>query len=71
MIASQSGDLRSQFAYPTAQTALVQPLALVQLNRVFASAQDRSPQAAQSVSVPSVVSQPGAEVQSAVAGSSH
>src|SRR5215470_1510395 len=71
MTASQSGELRSQFAYPTAQTALVQPLALLQLNSVFAIAQDRSPQPAQSVSVPSIVSHPGAVVQSAKVGSEH
>jgi hypothetical protein len=70
MTASQSGALRSQFAYPTAQTALVQPLALLQLNIVFAIAQAGSPQPAQSVAVPSVVSHPGAEVQSAMVGSS-
>ena len=58
MTASQSGELRSQFAYPTAHTALVQPLALLQLNSVFAMAQDQSPQSAQSVSVPSFVSHP-------------
>src|SRR3954449_7527996 len=45
--ASQSGELRSQFAKPTAQTAFVQPLALLQLNSVFAIAQERSPQPAQ------------------------
>src|SRR5690242_18166828 len=71
MTASQSGELRSQFAYPTAHTALVQPLALLQLNSVFAMAQDRSPQPAQSVSVPSCVSHPGSEVQSATVGSEH
>src|SRR4029077_17650232 len=71
MTASQSRELRAQFAYPTAHTALVQPFALLQLNSVFAMAQDRSPQLAQSVSVPSVVSQPGSEVQSAKVGSEH
>ena len=71
MTASQSGELRLQFAYPTAHTALVQALALLQLNSVFAMAQDRSPQPAQSMSVPSFVSDPGAEVQSAKAGSEH
>jgi len=68
MTASQSGEVRSQFANPTAQTALVQPFALVQLKRVFAIAHDGSPQLAQSVAVPSAVSHPGADVQSVCCG---
>ena len=54
-----------------AQTALVQPLSLLQLRNVFAIVQDKSPQPAQLLAVPSIVSHPGAEVQSANVGSEH
>jgi hypothetical protein len=55
----------SQLPNPAAQTALAHELALLHVKSVLASAQALSPHPAQSVSVPSDVSQPGSDVQSA------
>src|SRR4051812_30765806 len=64
-LASQSAAAPSQLAYPAAQTALAQELALLHVNTVLASGHDLSPHAPQLRSVPSAVSQPGSGVQSA------
>jgi hypothetical protein len=64
-LVSQSGLVAVQLPNPGAQTALVQEFAALQLKSVLASAQALSPHAAQLLSVPSWVSHPGSDVQSA------